>query len=220
MNRQSLMPLLMVMLLMGAGTAHILQAQTTPSATASTATATATASQMVELNTQRILDALNTRHAEFANNHEALRTFISNELNAIFDRTYSARMVLGRHARGADERDIALFAEALTDGLLQRYGTLLLDADTQLRIRIKSEAPLPRGVGVRVSSEILRQGEASIALDYLLHQSDGQWKIFDVIVEGVSMVQTFRLQFDGQLQHKSIREVANELRAGQIQAAG
>jgi len=128
-------------------------------------------------------------------------------------------MVLGRHARGADEADIALFADALIDGLLQRYGTLLLDFNTRLNTRIKSESELPRGIGVRVASEIIRPGEAPIALDYLLRQNDGQWKVFDVIIEGVSMVQTFRQQFDSELQRKSIREVADELRAGQLQAS-
>ena len=41
---------------------------------------------------------------------------------------------------------------------------------------------------------------------------------FDVMVEGVSFVQTFRQQFDSELQRKSIAQVANELRSGQISA--
>jgi len=182
-------------------------------------TGPATASQMIELNTRRIFDTLNTRRAEFSRDHAALRAFVSDELDTIFDRSYSARMVLGRHARGADEADIALFADALTDSLLQRYGALLVDFNAQLTTRIKSERELPRNVGVQVSTELLRPGEVPIALDYLLRKHDDQWKVFDVIVEGVSMVQTFRQQFDGELQRKSIRELATELRAGQIPAS-
>jgi len=139
----------------------------------------ASASQMIELNTRRILATLNTRQAEFARDRNALRGFIATELDTIFDRAYSARMVLGRHARGADAADIALFADALVDGLLQRYGTALLDLNSQLDVNIKGEDALPRNVGVRVSSELIRHGEAPIALDYLLRQSDGQWKVFD-----------------------------------------
>jgi len=214
-NRRLLLALLMTLLILSAGASHMLLAQTT----LPVATGPVSASQMIEQGTQRILGTLNTRRAEFSNDQGALRAFVADELDAIFDRNYSARMVLGRHARGADEIDIALFADALTDGLLQRYGTLLLDFNAQLNIRIKSESALPRDMGVRVASEILRPGEAPIALDYLLRQSDGQWKVFDVIIEGVSMVQTFRQQFDAELQRKSIREVADELRAGQLQAA-
>jgi len=214
MTRRLLNALLMAALVL-CGASHTLLAQTTPA----TVTGPATASQTVEQGTQRILGTLNTRRTEFAQDREALRAFVATEFDTLFDRNYSARMVLGRHARGADEADIALFADALTDGLLQRYGTLLLDFNTQLNTRIKSESELPRGIGVRVASEIIRPGEAPIALDYLLRQNDGQWKVFDVIIEGVSMVQTFRQQFDSQLQRKSIREVAAELRAGQIQAS-
>jgi len=213
MNRQFLLALLMVCLILWAGTPQMLLAQTT----LTVSTGPATASQVVEHNTQRILDSLNTRRDEFTRNNEALRAFVASELDTIFDRTYSARMVLGRHARGADDADIALFADALIDGLLQRYGGLLLEVQTPLSTRIKSESALPRNVGVRVSSELIRRGEPPIALDYLVRQNDGQWKVFDVIIEGVSMVQTFRQQFDGQLQHATIREVAAELRAGQSQ---
>jgi phospholipid transport system substrate-binding protein len=42
--------------------------------------------------------------------------------------------------------------------------------------------------------------------------------VFDVMVEGVSFVQTFRQQFDNELTHKSIRQVAADLRNGQLQA--
>jgi len=214
-NRRLPLALLMSLLMLSAGASHMLLAQTTPTVQATPASA----SQMIEQGTQRILDTLNTRRAEFARDQGALRAFVGAEFDAIFDRTYSARMVLGRHARGADEADIALFADALIDGLLQRYGSALLDFNTRLEVRITSETALPRNVGVRVSSQLLRRGGEPIALDYLLRRSDGQWKVFDVMIEGISMVQTFRQQFDGELQRKSIREVAEELRAGRLQAA-
>jgi len=190
----------------------VLLAQTTP------APQPDTASQMIESNTRRILDTLNARHAEFTRDRTALRTFVAAELDAIFDRDYSARMVLGRHARGADAADVALFADALTDGLLQRYGAALLDFNTRLDVRISAETALPRNMGVRVSSQLLRGSGEPVALDYLLRQNEGQWKVFDVMIEGISMVQTFRQQFDAELQRKSIRELAGELRAGQLQA--
>ncbi len=48
---------------------------------------------------------------------------------------------------------------------------------------------------------------------------DGQWKIFDVMIEGISYVQTFKNQFDAPLRQKSIKQVATELRSGSIQAS-
>jgi len=213
-NRRFLIPLLGVLLLLCGGAPNLL-AQSAATVTGESGTA----SQMIALNTQRILNTLDTRRAEFGHDRAALRAFVADELDAIFDRTYSARLILGVHARGAEEADIALFADALSDSLLQRYGSALLDFNTQLTVRIISETALPRNIGVRVSSRLLRRGGDPVALDYLLRQSHGQWRVFDVMIEGISMVQTFRQQFDDQLRRKSIREIANELRAGQLQVS-
>jgi phospholipid transport system substrate-binding protein len=51
-----------------------------------------------------------------------------------------------------------------------------------------------------------------------MRKSGNSWKVFDVMVEGVSFVQTFRQQFDNELTHKSIKQVATELRTGKVQA--
>jgi phospholipid transport system substrate-binding protein len=143
---------------------------------------------------------------------------VSSEFNSMFDRDYAARQVLGRHGRGAADADVKLFADALADNLMQRYGSSLLDFNTKLRVRIKSESALPRGLGVKVASELQRSGGEPIPVDYLMRKSGGTWKVFDVMVEGVSFVQTFRQQFDNELTHKSIKQVAADLRNGQLQA--
>lgn len=178
-----------------------------------------TPSQLVLNNSQRVLSTLEKRRAEFTRNRAALRDFVSTEFNAMFDRDYAARLVLGRHGRGASDEDIKLFADALADNLMQRYGSSLLDFNTQLRVRVKSERPLAQGQGVKVSSEFLRQGGEPIPVDYFMRRNGNQWKVFDVMVEGVSYVQTFRNQFDAELQRKSIRQVATELRSGLLQAS-
>ncbi len=175
-------------------------------------------SQLVLANSTRILTTLEQRRPEFTKNRVALRTFVASEFNTMFDRDYAARLVLGRHGRGAAEADIKLFADALADGLMQRYGSSLLDMNTKLQVRVKSETALRNGEIVKVSSEYLRKGAEPVPVDYLLRKSGGQWKVFDVMIEGVSFVQTFRNQFDTPLSRKSIPQVAADLRAGKLAA--
>ena len=175
-------------------------------------------SELVLDNSQRVLTTLEKRRAEFTKDRGALRQFVSGEFSQMFDRDYAARQVLGRHGRGASDADVKLFADALADNLMQRYGSSLLDFNTKLRVRVKSETALPRGLGVKVASELIRSGGEPIPVDYLMRQSGGTWKVFDVMVEGVSFVQTFRQQFDEELTHKSIKQVAADLRSGQLQA--
>lgn len=178
----------------------------------------ASASKLVLDSSSRLLATLESRRTEFKSNPTALNKFVSTELDQVFDRDYAARLVLGVHGRGAAEGDIKLFADAMSDNLLQRYGSALLDFNSKLKVRVKSETALPGNRGVRVATEMTRPDGDPIPVDYLMRQVGGQWKIFDVMVEGVSFVQTFRTQFDAPLRQKSIAQVAADLRGGRIQA--
>ena len=200
-------------------TAGLALAQNATAAKPATARTTqGTPSQLVLANSTRIVTTLEKRRAEFTKNRPALRKFVSGEFNAMFDRDYAGRLVLGRHGRGASDADVKLFADALADSLMGRYGTALLDFDSGLKVRVKSETPLRNGAIVKVSSEFLRRSGEPIPVDYLMRKSGANWKVFDVMVEGVSFVQTFRSQFDAPLSRKSIPQVAADLRAGKLQA--
>jgi len=166
----------------------------------------------------RILNTLQQRRAEFSKNPTALRSYIDSELNRTFDRDYAARLVLGSNARTASDADVKLFADAMADNLMQRYGSALLTIQGKPSFRLKGEQPLPGNRGVKVSTELLRAGSESTPVEYLMRNVNGQWKIFDVNIEGISYVQTFRTQFDGPLRQKGIKEVAKELRGGTLQA--
>ena len=187
-----------------------------PAAPALAATTQGAPSQLVLDNSTRVLRTLEARRAEFATDRKALDKFISSEFNKMFDRDYAARLVLGRHARGADPAEIKLFADALADSLTSRYGASLVSFDSGLKVRVKSEAPLRGGAIVKVSSEFIRKSGDPVPVDYLMHKVGGTWKVFDVMVEGVSFVQTFRGQFDQPLSRKGIRAVAKDLADGKM----
>ena len=180
--------------------------------------AATTPGQQVVANGSRILAILQQRRAEFRKNPAALRAFIDAELRNTFDSNYAARLVLGTHGRGASDADVKLFADAMVDNLMQRYGSALLDFEGNPRLRLKGETPLPGGRGIKVSTELLRDNGAPVPVDYLV-RNNGGWKIFDVMIEGVSYVQTFRSQFDSPLRQKGIAQVAADLRNGTLQTA-
>ena len=215
--KRSLLTLVIASAILAAAPITFAQAATTP-AKVKTAITTGSPSQLVLANSTRVLATLEARRAEFTRNRNALSKFVSGEFNQMFDRDYAGRLVLGVHGRGASAAEVKVFADALADNLMQRYGSSLLDFNTELKVRIKSETALRNGSVVKVSSEMLRQGGEPIPVDYLMRKVGSQWKVFDVMVEGVSFVQTFRTQFDAPLKRKSITQVAADLKAGKLQA--
>jgi phospholipid transport system substrate-binding protein len=172
--------------------------------------------QMVLDNSQRVIRTLSERRAEFQANPEALHSFIRGEFTQMFDRVYSARLVLGRNGRTASDAEVRAFADALAENLMKRYGNSLLQVDPGLNVKILSDTTLRNGTIDKVMSLIDRRNGAPVPVDYLMHLNGGQWQVFDVIVEGVSFVQTFRTQFDDELRSKTLAQLTADLRAGRI----
>jgi len=188
-------------------------------ATGATA-ADARPAEIVAERTQAVLSQLVDERAAFSADRGKLNRFVEAELDALFDREYSARLVLGRHSRGADPAKVSAFADALVKSLLQKYGEALLEADASLDVRVAGETELRGGQIIRVASEIHRRGGAPVKIDYLFRTVGGDWLVFDVIVEGVSYVQTFRAQFDERLRRQSLDQVIEGLNRGEIDVEG
>ncbi len=65
---------------------------------------------------------------------------------------------------------------------------------------------------MRVSSLILRPNGQKIPLNYSLVSKENQWKIYDLSVEGVSLLQSFRSQFGQILQNSSMQDLIAQMR--------
>lgn len=175
-------------------------------------------SQIVLTRSKAVVDTLVANREAFRADRSKLHAFVIAELDTIFDSDYSARLVLARHSRTASDAQIAAFASALTNNLLQRYGSAILEITGSLDVQIRSETPLRDGKLVRVNSEIMRPGGAPVPIDYLFRDTGNGWKAFDVIVEGVSYVQTYRTQFDALLRTDSLDAVTKRLASGSLRA--
>ena len=167
--------------------------------------------------TRAVLDAIATRREEFRADPAALRGFVKSQLNDVMDRPYAAQLVLARHARGASVQQIQDFAEALTDSLLRRYADALLDVDPGTEVKIAATTPLRDGEMMRVASRIVRRAGEPVQVDYMFRKKGEDWLVFDVIVEGISYVQTYRNQFDELLRTRSLDAVIADVRSGQIE---
>lgn len=177
--------------------------------------------QIVQTRTSAVLKSIVDNRADYKANPPKLHAFIKSQLDAVMDRTYSAQLVLGRHSKNASQQQITAFADALTDSLLRRYASALIDIDAGLEVKIVSQTPLRNGELMRVSSEIVRKGGSPVPVDYMFRPAkDGSgWLVFDVIIEGISYVQTYRTQFDEQLRSQSLDQVIAKLQSGELQAA-
>ena len=114
-------------------------------------------------------------------------------LNDGFELDIIGKFVLGRHWRRANEDERAEFQQVFEDYLVAGYARQLSAySDEQLEVR---QAQPQGDRGALVTSKIIRAEGEDIRVDWRLRKADENWRIIDVIVEGVSMATTYRSEF-------------------------
>lgn len=173
--------------------------------------------EIVSNNTERVVEMIEENRSHYEENPDALREDIREILMPTIDIVYSARLVLGSHGRGLDEEQIEAFAEALGDQLLNRYATALLEYDLRDRFEILPERGENTERMTRVRTRIKLEGSNRAPMDYVFRKNDGSWQVFDVIVEGISYVSTFRNQIGEEIRRDGFDKMLERLESGEVE---
>lgn len=173
--------------------------------------------EIVSNNTEQVVEMIEENRSHYEENPDALREDIREILMPTIDIVYSARLVLGSHGRGLDEEQIEAFAEALGDQLLNRYATALLEYDLRDRFEILPERGENTERMTRVRTRIKLEGSNRAPMDYVFRKNDGSWQVFDVIVEGISYVSTFRNQIGEEIRRDGFDKMLERLQSGEVE---
>ena len=129
-------------------------------------------------------------------------------VSGLFDFLEIARRVLGRHWRPLSQQEREEFV-SLFRAFLERIYLPKIALYQGERIRFVGESVDGNFAEVR-SLLITRQGQ-EIPVAYRLDRRDGHWLIFDVLVEGVSLVSNYRSQFNEIIQRASFQELVRRI---------
>ena len=189
----------------GASGASAADAPTAPTAAASTLGP----QELVENSAKRMLVELDANRPMYVKDPSKLDALVANVLLPNFDTEYSARLVLGQNWRTATPEQRKRFVDAFYHSLLRNYGAALVDF-TADRFTI-----LPyKGDGTdmaTVRTEVKRSSGEKIPVNFRLRKSNGVWKAWDVVIEGISYVKSFKTDFGAEIQAKGLDEVINRL---------
>jgi phospholipid transport system substrate-binding protein len=135
-----------------------------------------------------------------------------------FDFTRMTALALGRQWRSATPEQKATLTEEFRTLLVRTYANAL----TQFKDYQISYKPLkskPEDVEVTVRTEVRKPGSQPDAVDYSLAMTDGEWKVFDVVVAGVSLITSYRDSFGEQVKADGIDGLIASLKAKNAQNA-
>ena len=114
-------------------------------------------------------------------------------INEVFDWTELSRRTLGRNWKKFSPEQQKEFTQLFSRLLEGIYADRLL-AYTNEKVIFEKETEVKKG-RVEIASHIRLADGKKIPLNYRASQKDGKWKVYDVVIEGVSMVKNYRGQF-------------------------
>ena len=191
-----------------------------PAAAAAAATTinTQDPTQLVQDVASSILKELDANRAAYVNNPKNVRALADKYLLPYFDTRYSAQLVLGKYWRSATEDQRTRFINAFQDSMLENYGNALVNF-TANRLKVQPGRVDPGADLATVSTTIMRDNGTTIPVIYVLHKTPDGWKAWDVKIEGISYVKSFRDDFSAQIDQKGLEAVITRLQSGERPAS-
>jgi phospholipid transport system substrate-binding protein len=132
--------------------------------------------------------------------------------NEIFDFPETARRSLGPHwrSRTATEREefVTLFGDLLERSYISRielYGGE----------RIQYVGDVVEGDQARVQSKLITKAGTEVPIEYRMLRRGERWRVYDVVIEGVSLVASYRTQFNRIIRSSSYEELVRKMRSRQ-----
>ncbi len=173
------------------------------------AAAEVSASEVVRNTTEQVLGALRKEGDEIQGNSERLYQLVDELVLPHFDFIKMSRWVLGRHWRKATPAQQLAFTEQFQGLLVRTYAQALIDFRDQEVEILPMEAK--SGETVIVRSQINQKGGAKTPITYKMHMIDKVWKVYDVAIDGVSLVINYRASFNQEIKRNGIDELIKRL---------
>jgi len=151
--------------------------------------------QMIRESVDQLMSQIEGRKDYFAQRPEELEALVDENLEKIADFRYIAASVMGRYFRNASPEQRSRFVDTFRQTLIDTYARGLVTFDYR-------ELRVLQGTGGRyedqasVDMEVVAENGEVYPVSYTLRQDDGQWKVVNVIVNGINLGLTFRNQFD------------------------
>ena len=165
---------------------------------------------LIESAAQAMLRDLDAHRAEYRKDPAKVNTLVDQILLPHFDTEYSARLVLGRHWNTATAEQRQRFVNSFYHSLLNSYGTALLDF-TDDRLKVLPYKGDPAATSATVRTLVRKSDGGAVAVNYSLHRTDKGWKAWDVTIEGISYVKSFRDDFGAEIEQNGVESLIARL---------
>jgi phospholipid transport system substrate-binding protein len=172
---------------------------------------TVSPNQVVQALVDDLAKTMEARRAELSKDREALLKVIDGIVLPHFDIDYASILVLGQNARTATPEQRARFAKAMYNSITHRYAEGLLKY-TEGRVRVLPFQGELNDKRTLVRTQVVLDDGKVVPVDYAFRKTkEGEWKAYDVIIEGISYVTNYRNQVAQEISKSSLDALTTRL---------
>lgn len=164
---------------------------------------TSTPQQVVEETSNRVMEVLDANRETYKDDTDAFVKGLNEVLDPVVDFQGIARSVMTvRYSRDASEEQMQRFIDTFKRSMVEFYGNALLDFDSgQIKVLESNGRGQQSPDRTSVNMEIRSSNGNVYPVTYTMVNLDGQWKVRNVIVEGINIGLLFRDQFAQAMQN-------------------
>ncbi|HEV2271642.1 MAG TPA: ABC transporter substrate-binding protein [Steroidobacteraceae bacterium] len=171
-------------------------------------------SQVIETAANGLLQALNADRQAYRNNPSKVQGLVDQYILPHVDTQFAAQLVLGRYWKTATEQQRQRFINAFYHSMLNNYGAAIVEF-TSNTLKVYPTRVSPGSANATVRTEMARTSGPPISVNYYMHMTPEGWKAWDVVIDGVSYVMSYRQDFGSQIAQQGIDAVINRLESGE-----
>lgn len=151
---------------------------------------------MIRENVESLMADLQGRQDYYANNLSELEALVDSNLDQVADFRYIGASVMGNYFRNASPEQRRRFVDVFRQTLIDTYARGLVTFDyEELRV-LDSQQAQRYDDQASVAMEVVASNGQVYPVSYSLRLSNGEWRVVNVIVNGINLGLTFRNQFD------------------------
>jgi len=161
------------------------------------------ASALVRDTANRMLAALERRRSELDSSPGLIYQLVDQIVVPKFDFQRITQSAMGRNWRKADAGQKRALVREFQQLLVRVYAKALLNYSGQ-QIRILPRRPGKRPGYTTVRTEVNEPGGPTIPINYRMYRKKGAWKVYDVIIDGVSLITNYRSSFASEIRRSGV----------------
>lgn len=171
-------------------------------------------SQVVDGAANGLLNALNADRQAYKNNPAKVRALVDQYILPHLDTQFSAQLVLGKYWRTATPQQRERFINAFYHSMLNNYGAALVEF-TSNTLKVYPTRVNPGDQNATVRTEMMRTSGPPVSVNYYMHMTPQGWKAWDVVIDGVSYIMSYRQDFQPQIAQQGLDTVTSHLEQGE-----